>query len=66
MSAAGAQRLVLIQSGTQDAVGDIRERRTSSQLSLVRKVVLIELLCLLLGLLVVDGVGTGCIAKVSA
>lgn len=40
--------------------------RTGSQLCLVCEIVLVELLRLLLGLLVVDGVGTSCFAKVSA
>jgi hypothetical protein len=40
--------------------------RTGSELGLVREVILIELLRLLLGLLVMDGVGTGCLREMSA
>jgi hypothetical protein len=40
--------------------------RTGSELGLVRDVILVELLRLLLGLLVVDGVGTGCLREMSA
>jgi hypothetical protein len=47
-----------------EAGSDVREMvRTGSELSLVREVILIELLRLLLGLLVVDGVGTGYFAR---
>jgi hypothetical protein len=40
-----------------------KESRTGSELGLVCDVILVEILRLLLGLLVVDGVGTGCCAK---
>jgi hypothetical protein len=47
-----------------EAGSDVREMvRTGSELSLVREVILIELLRLLLGLLVVDGIGTGYFAR---
>jgi hypothetical protein len=50
--------------GDSEATRDVV--RTGSQLGLVCKVVLVEVLRLLLGLLVVDGVGTGWCHQMSA